>query len=82
MKKILLFLSFTNILFTESIRFKEIPAIGCRWGNNTYGQLGNGTNNSSNIPVKVLNITGAKKIEADSHSLALAPGFFKIDNSP
>lgn len=45
------------------------------WGDNFYGQLGNGTNtNSSNVPVQVSNLSSAdiKEVSAGNyHSLAL-----------
>lgn len=50
------------------------------WGFNKYGELGNGTFEDSNLPVKVLNISAAKKISAGSVSLAIAPLKFKLEN--
>jgi alpha-tubulin suppressor-like RCC1 family protein len=42
------------------------------WGDNTYGQLGNGTTTASTIPVTVSGITNAVAIAAGpSHALAL-----------
>src|SRR5690606_27370837 len=42
------------------------------WGDNTHGQLGNGTYNSSSFPVQVKNLTGVIAIAAgENHSLAL-----------
>ena len=42
------------------------------WGANSAGELGNGTNESSNIPVKIDNITGIKDISSGGwHSLIL-----------
>lgn len=42
------------------------------WGRNTEGQLGNGNNINSNIPVQVIGISGITSIEAgDLHSIAL-----------
>jgi alpha-tubulin suppressor-like RCC1 family protein/6-phosphogluconolactonase (cycloisomerase 2 family) len=41
------------------------------WGFNARGQLGNGTNTSSNVPVEVNNLTGAVAVATGSlHSLA------------
>ena len=41
------------------------------WGGNTDGQLGDGTTNSSNVPIKV-NISGVKQIAAgEYHTIAL-----------
>ena len=42
------------------------------WGYNSHGQLGNGNNIDSNVPVQVSNLTGVIAIAAgDFHSLAL-----------
>lgn len=42
------------------------------WGDNQYGQLGNGTNTNSNTPVKVKNLAGVKALAGgQGHSLAL-----------
>ena len=42
------------------------------WGDNTWGQLGNGNNTSSNVPVQVSNLTGVVALSSgDVHSLAL-----------
>jgi hypothetical protein len=46
-------------------------AIVWAWGRNNSGQLGNGTNTSSNVPVQVISLTGATTIAAgEQHSLA------------
>jgi alpha-tubulin suppressor-like RCC1 family protein len=46
-------------------------AVYC-WGNNTHGQLGNGTRVNSNIPVRVDGITDAKTVTAGwGHACAL-----------
>ena len=42
------------------------------WGYNKYGQLGNGTNSDSNVPVQALGLTGVTVIAGGHyHSLAL-----------
>jgi len=42
------------------------------WGYNYYGQLGNGTNTNSNVPVRVSGLAGITKIAGGGlHSLAL-----------
>ena len=42
------------------------------WGYNNRGQLGNGNNTNSNIPVQVMSISGVSAIAGgDGHSLAL-----------
>ena len=42
------------------------------WGWNNYGQLGNGNNTDSNIPVQVIGLTGVASIAGGGlHSLAL-----------
>jgi len=45
------------------------------WGNNNYGQLGDGTNTASNVPVHVLGIGGASTIVAGgNHACVLTGG--------
>jgi alpha-tubulin suppressor-like RCC1 family protein len=53
----------------------DTGAVRC-WGNNEYGQLGNGTVSSSEIlPVPALGITGATAIAAgDAHTCAIVAG--------
>ena len=42
------------------------------WGNNSFGQLGNGSSGNSNVPVNVSNLTNVLKIAGGfNHSLAL-----------
>ena len=42
------------------------------WGDNTYGQLGNGTNDPKDVPVQVKKLTDVKAISAGcDHNLAL-----------
>jgi len=48
------------------------------WGNNQYGQLGNGNNTDSNVPVQVTSLTGITAIAVGyNHSIAL-----KNDGTP
>lgn len=42
---------------------KKDGTVWC-WGSNKYGELGNGTTKSRNVPVKVTGITGAVKVSA------------------
>jgi alpha-tubulin suppressor-like RCC1 family protein len=44
------------------------------WGNNTYGQLGDGTKRSSNVPVKVVGLYGGTDIVAGSDHTCLLTG--------
>ena len=55
----------------HSCALHQIGTISC-WGNNNYGELGNGTTNLSLVPVQVQGITNATAITAGSeHSCAL-----------
>ncbi len=48
------------------------------WGNNNYGQLGNGSNFDSHVPVAVQNISGATAIASgQQHSCVLVGGGVK-----
>jgi alpha-tubulin suppressor-like RCC1 family protein len=44
------------------------------WGNNDYGQLGDGTNTDSNVPVDVVGLTGATNIVAGAHHTCVLSG--------
>ncbi len=44
------------------------------WGDNTYGQLGDGTNKASNLPVNVLGLTGGTNIVAGTNHTCLLAG--------
>ncbi|MGE5373601.1 MAG: RCC1 domain-containing protein [Bacteroidota bacterium] len=45
------------------------------WGNNDYGQLGDGTNKGSNVPVNVLGIRSGRTITAGgNHTCVLSGG--------
>jgi alpha-tubulin suppressor-like RCC1 family protein len=49
------------------------PGFPWDWGYNWYGQLGNGTNNKSNTPGQVLNLTGVVAVAGGgNHSLAIS----------
>ena len=51
------------------------PEGGVRcWGNNTYGQLGDGTNTASNVPVKVAGIAGGTTIVAGGNHTCVLTG--------
>ena len=42
------------------------------WGSNSYGQLGDGTDTDSNVPVQVQGLTGIIAVSAgEAHSLAV-----------
>lgn len=42
------------------------------WGNNSYGELGNGITSASNVPVQVNSLTGITAVAGgEFHSLAL-----------
>ncbi len=61
----------TSKYYTFSICLKNDETVWA-WGWNKYGQLGNGTNNDSDVPVQVLNLTDVIAISAGAeHCLAL-----------
>ena len=80
---------FTNIIaiesqFTHSLSLKDDGTLWA-WGDNTYGQLGNGTNIASNIPVQTINLcqvlnTSDKNFDNDTISVYPNPsnGLFQI----
>jgi alpha-tubulin suppressor-like RCC1 family protein len=41
------------------------------WGDNKFGQLGNGTNDNSDVPMQLIDFIGVTAIAAHDHSLAL-----------
>jgi alpha-tubulin suppressor-like RCC1 family protein len=56
----------------HSLALKEDGTVVWAWGYNAAGQLGDGTQKSSAIPVKTQNLTNVRCIAAgDAHSLAL-----------
>src|SRR5215213_4803659 len=85
MKKIFLILIFyfsiliSNNSFAQSISGGSYHVLtACSdstvrtWGSNNFGQLGNGTNTDSNVPVQVSILTGITAIAGgNSYSLAL-----------
>ena len=84
MKKLLLLLIITCQLSITNSSAQRIAGGGVHslalcndstvgvWGRNNYGQLGNGNNTDSNVPVQVSNLTGIVTIAAGGgHSLAL-----------
>lgn len=62
-----------SLLLTATLRAQTPWA----WGDNRFGQLGDGTSRSSEVPVRVSPLTGLTRAVAiaagGSHSLALAP---------
>jgi hypothetical protein len=64
----------TDVPESKAQNLDETAASGTAWawGRNTYGQLGDGTTTTSNIPVQVLNLTGVTAVDGgEYHSLAL-----------
>jgi alpha-tubulin suppressor-like RCC1 family protein len=61
-------------IFT-SIKPKRTRPTILAWGNNTFGQLGTGTNISTNVPVQVPGLSGVSAVDgggaANGFSLAL-----------
>ena len=64
----------TSSTSSDAQRSAAVGQLGAAWGDNSYGQLGNGTDTSSNVPVGISNLSSeATKAVADGrlHSLAL-----------
>ena len=71
-----------NLPGTASLRPLDNPAsfsAAYAWGDNTYGQLGNGTNTSSTTPVQVTGLTSGVTAVAggSAHALAIQNGAVK-----
>lgn len=59
---------------SHSCAITTLGAVKC-WGSNGSGQLGNGTNTNSNIPVDVVGLSGAQLISAgNGHTCAAITG--------
>ena len=68
---VLLAAAFTVILPATGVA-ATTPGAALSWGFNGNGQLGNGTNTDSNVPVQVSGLIGAVAVSGGgSHSLAL-----------
>jgi alpha-tubulin suppressor-like RCC1 family protein/streptogramin lyase len=67
---VLLFASPTRV--AAAVSAFAAQGTGTAWGTSYFGQLGNGTNDDSNTPVKVSNLSGATTVIAGEwHSLAI-----------
>ena len=48
------------------------------WGQNSFGQLGNGTTTRSSTPVSVSNLTGATSIAGGQYSVCATVGIDQV----